>query len=56
MKMYGIKAEFQGSQCSRKTWKTREKFGKFEKSGKTWKTHENFLENHNSQGKLRENF
>ena len=35
---------------------TKEKLGTFKKSGKTWKTQGSFLENHGTQGKLREIF
>ena len=44
-----------GSQYWGKTWKIRKKFGILEKPWKTWKTQRNFLENHSTQGKLREN-
>ena len=40
----------QGSQHSGKTWKIREKIGKFQNSGKTWKTQGILLENWKTQG------
>ena len=51
---WGLGQAFQDSQHSGKTWKMREKFGKFDKSWKTLKTQENFLENQSTQGKPRE--
>ena len=55
MELQRKEGEKQSSQDSGKTWKTREKFGKFEKSRKTWKTQGNFLKNYSTQGKVRKN-